>query len=328
MSKSKLIASVIVCALLLLACAALGFWSQASYKAQKARMEHLEEGLEEAELVLGKTKGQLQNLNRQNASLAGKNKGLNAEILSLKEGIAGIQKAKDALADETQRISSEKKRLQSRLNKVVLAAREQVILKEREFEREFREKVDSEKEKFLTQKKVLTGQIETQEAMLKNLARKNEGLLGELTAAQELLGKLQKEKELLEENERLSAELNKNKKTLGGLQKEKEKLTRQFEQNENRFKKETVRFHYNLALTYDESRRYKEALAEYKKALEVAPDDPDIHYNLAVLYDEHIYDDKKAIEHYRTYLKLRPDAQDADKVVYWITKAEEELKFE
>lgn len=324
MSKSKLIASVIVCALLLVACAALGFWSQASYRAQKARMEHLEEGLEEAGLVLEKTKGQLQKLNRQNASLAGKNKGLNAEILSLKVSIAGIQEAKDALADEAQRISSEKKRLESKLSEVVLAAREQVSLKEREV----REKIDSEKEKFLTQERVLAKQIEASEAMLKNLARTNEGLLGELAKAQELLGKLHKEKELVRENERLLAELNKNKETLGGLRKEKEEFTRQFKQNENRFKKETVRFHYNLALTYDESRRYKEALAEYKKALEVAPDDPDIHYNLGVLYDERLYDNKRAIEHYRAYLKLRPNAQDADEVVYWITKAEEELKFD
>lgn len=328
MSKSKLIASVIVCVLLLLACAALGFWSQAGYKAQKARMEHLEEGLEEAGLVLEKTKGQLQKLDRQNASLAGKNKGLNAEILSLKVSIAGIQEAKDALAAETQKISSEKKRLQSKLSEVALLARKQISLKERESERELKEKVDSEKEKFLTQKRVLTRQIQASEAMLKNLARRNEGLLGELTAAQELLEKLHKEKEIVEENERLTAELNKNKETLGGLQKEKEELARNFKQNENRFKKETVRFHYNLALTYDEGRRFKEALVEYKKALEVAPDDPDIHYNLAVLYDEHIYDNKKAIEHYQAYLKLCPDAQDADKVVYWITRAEQELEFD
>jgi len=328
MSKSKLVASVIICVLLLVACVGLAFWSQASYRAQKARMKHLEEGLEEADLALKKTEGQVQKLNRQNASLAGKNKGLNAQILSLKKNIAGIQEAKDALASEAQRVSSEKKRLESRLSEVALLARKQISLKERESEREVREKVDAEKEKFLRQKTVLAKQIEASEAMLKNLARRNEGLLGELTKAQEMLEKLHKEKEILEENERLLAELNKNKEVLGGLQKEKEKLARQFKQNENRFKKETVRFHYNLALTYDESRRYKEALAEYEKALKVAPEDPDIHYNLGVLYDEHIYDNKRAIEHYQAYLKLRPDAEDTHKVVYWITKAEQELEFE
>lgn len=329
---NKLIASVIICVLLLVACAVLAFWNETSYRVQISRTgHHLEERLEElekVELALKETEGRLQKLNQQNTSLAERIRGLNAGILSLKETIADIQKAKDALAAETQRVSSEKERLQSNLTEVILSAKEQIGLKEREFERESREKVDFAKEEFLTQKKVFLKQIEATETILKNLSRKNEGLLGELTRAGELMEKLHREKEIVEENERLLAELDENKEVLSRLHRAKEELAQQFKQDENQFEKDTLKFHYNLALAYDENRQYKKALAEYKKALKIAPDDPDVHYNLGVIYDEHIYDNKKAIEHYQAYLNLCPDAEDVHTVVSWIKKAEEELEFE
>jgi len=94
-----------------------------------------------------------------------------------------------------------------------------------------------------------------------------------------------------------------------------------------RLKERKLAYHYNLGLSYDRSGQYKKAVSEYKKALEVAPDDADTHYNLAIIYDDCLKDKKKAIEHYRRYLQLRPDAKDAERVAEWIREAEEEIEW-
>lgn len=93
-------------------------------------------------------------------------------------------------------------------------------------------------------------------------------------------------------------------------------------------KEEALKYHYNLALAYDLNHRYKEAVWEYKKALEIAPDDADTHYNLGIVYDDHIKDREKAIFHYHKYLELCPDAEDAATVEEWISRAQEDLEWD
>jgi len=46
----------------------------------------------------------------------------------------------------------------------------------------------------------------------------------------------------------------------------------------------------------------------------VNPDDADAHYNLALIYDKGKNNRAEAIEQYKTYLKINPDATDALKV--------------
>ncbi len=92
--------------------------------------------------------------------------------------------------------------------------------------------------------------------------------------------------------------------------------------------KQTMKFHYNLALMYDKMGGYKEAIEEYEKALELTPDDSDIHYNLGIVYDDHIKDKEKAIFHYQRYLDLCPDTSDARKVEGWIARAKTALEWE
>ena len=92
--------------------------------------------------------------------------------------------------------------------------------------------------------------------------------------------------------------------------------------------KELLRYHYNLALIYDRSHQCEQAVVEYKKALELAPDDADVHYNLGIVYDECIKDKEKAIFHYQKYLELCPYALDARMVADWIIWANEDLEWE
>jgi len=108
----------------------------------------------------------------------------------------------------------------------------------------------------------------------------------------------------------------------------KEVIELQLQETEKTFKEETLKFHYNMALTYDRSKFYKNAAKEYQEALEIFPDDPDSHYNLALVYDDHLKDKSKAIRHYKRYLELRPGGSDATKVEYWIVRAEKEMESE
>ena len=94
------------------------------------------------------------------------------------------------------------------------------------------------------------------------------------------------------------------------------------------YREKALKRHYNLAIIYENSGRYKEAATEYEKTLELSPDDADIHYNLAVVYDDQLQDNEKAVFHYRRYLDLCPDAEDAGKVAEWMFEAKEDLEWQ
>jgi len=103
-------------------------------------------------------------------------------------------------------------------------------------------------------------------------------------------------------------------------------ISKQLKQIEETVKKESLKFHYNLAVMYDRNGDYKNACKEYLESLKVSSDDPDTHYNLAIIYDDHLDDKKRAIEHYERYLELSPAGKDAKKVEYWITRAKKEVE--
>ncbi len=83
-------------------------------------------------------------------------------------------------------------------------------------------------------------------------------------------------------------------------------------------KKEQRDLHYNMASVYAKESRYAEAEREYLQALRVDPTDAGSHYNLAILYEDVLNDKRKAAMHYRAYLKLSPNADDADEVKSWL----------
>ncbi len=80
--------------------------------------------------------------------------------------------------------------------------------------------------------------------------------------------------------------------------------------------------HYNMGVVFANRGQFKEAEREYLRALRLDPADADTHYNLGVLYDQSLRKYRKAISHYRRYLKLRPAAEDANEVRIWITMCE------
>ncbi len=80
--------------------------------------------------------------------------------------------------------------------------------------------------------------------------------------------------------------------------------------------------HYNMGVVFANRGQFKEAEREYLRALRLDPADADTHYNLGVLYEQSLKEYRKAASHYRRYLKLRPDAEDANEVRIWITLCE------
>ena len=93
------------------------------------------------------------------------------------------------------------------------------------------------------------------------------------------------------------------------------------------YRERALKRHYNLAIIYENSGRYREAAEEYEKSLELSPDDADIHYNLALVYDDHIQNNTKAAFHYNRYLELAPDALDAGVVAEWMSEATEDAEW-
>lgn len=303
-------------------------WSFTSYTVQRRRVELLTKDLDSATQLLSKTESllansnnQIEQLNQKSLTLGKANTTLSEELTKQKKEIAEMEWANESLERRLTALSLEREDLQGRLSKTRQRAQEQI---DREEER-FQEKLEAQKKDFFTQRNALSKQIAALETMLANISVRNEDLRVELNENRQMLEKLYKAKEIVDENENLLASLNRNEETLSALQIEKERVGRQLKEAKANLKEQTLRFHYNLGYFYDQSRQFKEALVEYKKALKIAPDDADLHYNLAVLYDEHIRDKEKAIYHYEIYLNLSPEAEDAPKVTYWINRAKQEL---
>ncbi len=76
--------------------------------------------------------------------------------------------------------------------------------------------------------------------------------------------------------------------------------------------KENADMHYNLGVLFAENRQYEQAVIEFERSLAIRPRDPQCHYNLGVIYSEHLRNEEKAVEHLRTYIQMKPDAEDGN----------------
>jgi len=84
----------------------------------------------------------------------------------------------------------------------------------------------------------------------------------------------------------------------------------------NRFQE--ARFHYNRGVVAYNSKKWRQAMREFKLALEKNPLDADAHFNLAMIYDVIKNEREKAIEHYLRYVELKPKSPDAATVKNYI----------
>ncbi|MFH0985414.1 MAG: tetratricopeptide repeat protein [Candidatus Omnitrophota bacterium] len=114
------------------------------------------------------------------------------------------------------------------------------------------------------------------------------------------------------------------------LQKERKFLEKKLEDLPTKFSemarqnqilvKETGDMHFNLGVFYAGEMNYDRALEEFKKAVEINPNDAKAHYNLGYIYAEQRQDRKKAESHFRIYLGLTPDDPHADEVKSYLVE--------
>jgi tetratricopeptide (TPR) repeat protein len=79
---------------------------------------------------------------------------------------------------------------------------------------------------------------------------------------------------------------------------------------DEKFKEELARAHYNMGNVYFERGEYQRSVVEYYQAVDLMPYDADAHYNLAFVSGEYVGDQETALKHYQWYLYLKPKAED------------------
>ena len=111
------------------------------------------------------------------------------------------------------------------------------------------------------------------------------------------------------------------------LQRKTEKALMVNKEFREKFDKEMMKKHFNLAVVYEMNGLYKDSEKEYLECLKIDPEDADVHYNLAILYDDRLNDNKKAQKHYYKYLSFRPIGESGERVRDWILRTELERRF-
>ncbi len=117
--------------------------------------------------------------------------------------------------------------------------------------------------------------------------------------------------------------------TLSNVESSTQNVTAQIStisQENKKLKEDSAKLHYNLANTFFEQGKYKKAVAEYQKVVALLPNDAAAHYNLAFVSGEFLDDYPLALEHYRQYLHINPQAEDAYYVKEKILEAELRVK--
>ncbi len=95
---------------------------------------------------------------------------------------------------------------------------------------------------------------------------------------------------------------------------------------DEKFKEELARAHYNMGNVYFERGEYQRAVVEYYQAVDLMPYDADAHYNLAFVSGEYVGDQETALKHYQWFLYLKPNAEDKKLVEEKIVAAKTSLK--
>ncbi|MBI3321614.1 MAG: hypothetical protein HYZ91_05040 [Candidatus Omnitrophica bacterium] len=131
--------------------------------------------------------------------------------------------------------------------------------------------------------------------------------------AQEKLAKLQSQYDDLQEH--YTALMAKNKTLEHRADQMPTDVTRLAQQHQ-RLLKETADMHYNLGVLFSKNKQFYQAAAEFRKVLEMRPDDSEAYYNLGVIYAEHLPDQEQAVTYFRKFLAISPHSRDAS----WVKK--------
>lgn len=234
-------------------------------------------------------------------------KELATSLEKIQEDIKSLQNKKDALDSQNQRLNEQ-------LQQVTKA----------------REQLTEERDKFK-----LAYEKARKDTIVRDLKREISNLQSEKNELSSVFNRTQKEKEQLADKR---DDLEKEKYDLtNALTKYKNMYTDAFRKNKElevevkslpkKFSeiarqnkvliKETSQMHYNLGVFYTKNKEYSRAASEFEKVVEITPDDSYAHFNLGYIYAEYLVNRRKAIEHFRHFLRLaKSDDPDTD----WVRK--------
>ncbi len=91
-----------------------------------------------------------------------------------------------------------------------------------------------------------------------------------------------------------------------------------------RFRADLVVLHHALGVSYNKLGINEKALQEFQAALEINPDHAESHFDLGRVYIEYLDDSASAAPHFRKYVRLRPEAREAEPIKGWLIKVEKE----
>lgn len=83
--------------------------------------------------------------------------------------------------------------------------------------------------------------------------------------------------------------------------------------------------YYNLAIEYLKTKQNNLAADIFLKLIKLNTKDKDAYYNLGILYDSYLGNKPLAFDFYNKYLKLAPNADDADLVRSWANEINKTL---
>ncbi|MDD5020467.1 MAG: tetratricopeptide repeat protein [Candidatus Omnitrophica bacterium] len=99
-------------------------------------------------------------------------------------------------------------------------------------------------------------------------------------------------------------------------------LESQLTKAKSRLSREAEKYHYNLGAVYTRDKDYENAVKEFNSVLSYNPNDAKTHYNLGIIYDDYFKNKEKARYHYRAFLDLQPESDDAESVREWLAELE------
>lgn len=116
------------------------------------------------------------------------------------------------------------------------------------------------------------------------------------------------------EIEALKKELAKMEKTVEVANK---RVTPLKEEND-KLRSERAGMYEKIGTAYTKAGLFDDAIDAYKESLKYNADNAQIHYYLGLLYQKSQKNIKKAVQHFKKYLYLNPDAKNKDEVLYII----------
>lgn len=239
-----------------------------------------------------------ENMTQENQAYVQENEVLSQDMNTMKMTLESLKSHIAGLTEENEQ-----------LNRLLLEAQEDDAVKMQKM----RNKVNSELRSLKRSNESLEKENETLSKLLKEFEKKSTLLQrsnievqqqvdqykNELTAVQKDMNVI------LDENRYLAEEASEFPKKFTDLARHNRKLV-----------EETAHMHYNMGVSFIKSKDFKRAVNEFKKVLELKPDDAYANYNLGYIYAEHLVDRPTAIKYFRDYLTYAKDANDAD----WVKK--------